>query len=348
MNSSPAIPTDRKTTSRVVVFIFTNIVSIICLVWVLHGANLGALRHEVEKLDWPWVIFAVVTDIGVYAWQGWRWSLVLRPVLFVSPWKAMRAIYVGLFANEVLPLRAGELIRCFLLGRWEKTPLSVMLASALIERIFDGIWLIACFWFTIRHVTHVPKLVTDGAIFLALLILVTGIFLAIAMFWKEQTLDSLLRARWLSWVHILIKDLHLIGHSRYLYFAFLVSLPYLLMQVLPIYGIMRAYGPLDDVSSLSIAFTAMVMLRFGSIVPQAPGNLGSFQALAVASLLLFHVHRAVAKRFSLILWAVITLPLLIVGFLALAVTGTSLAALHREATKKANGVHANIVAGTGR
>ena len=347
MNSSPAAAPGSKTTSRAV-FLFTNIVSLLCLVWVLHGANLGALRHEVEKLDWSWVIFAVVTDIGVYAWQGWRWSLVLRPVLFVSPWKAMRAIYVGLFANEVLPLRAGELIRCFLLARWEKTPLSVMLASALIERIFDGIWLIACFWFTIRHVTHVPKLIADGAVFLALLIAVVGIFLAVAMYWKEQTLDSLLHARWLNWVHILIKDLHLIGHSRYLYFAFLVSLPYLLMQVLPIYGIMRAYGPLDGVSSMPIALTAMVMLRFGSIVPQAPGNLGSFQALAVASLLLFHVQRAVAKRFSLILWAVVTLPLLIVGFLALAVTGTSLATLHREATKKIKRVRATTAAETGR
>ena len=66
-------------------------------------------------------------------------------------------------------------------------------------------------------------------------------------------------------------DLGLIGHSRYLAVAFVQSLPYLLLQVIPIWATFRAYG--FDLS-IGVAFALMVMLRLGSAVPQAPGNLG--------------------------------------------------------------------------
>ena len=33
-------------------------------------------------------------------------------------WRTVQSIYIGLFANEVLPLRVGELIRCYLLAHW--------------------------------------------------------------------------------------------------------------------------------------------------------------------------------------------------------------------------------------
>jgi uncharacterized membrane protein YbhN (UPF0104 family) len=314
------------------------------LAWVLHDANIGQLRYEIERLNWWWIAAAMASDLLVYVWDAWRWTLLLTPVQPVSFWHTLRAVYVGLFANEVLPLRAGEVIRCFLQSRWNHVPLSISLATHLIERIFDGVWLMACLFLTIRMAPRVPKFVVDGGFVLGLLVVVTAIFLAIAMYWKEQTLDTLARAKWLGWVHALVKDLHLIGHSRYLYFAALISLPYLLMQVLPIYGVIRAYQQLDDLSLLA-AFTMMVILRLGSVVPQAPGNLGAYQFLTVVSLLLFGVHHGLAKRFSLVLWAVITVPMLVVGFLALALTGVRMHTLHREAQAKMSAQAAPAVSG---
>src|SRR5262249_33668413 len=154
--------------------------------------------------------------------QGLRWSLVLKPVAPAPVWTSTRSIFVGLFANEVLPLRAGELIRCFLQGRWTEIPFSVTLASALIERIFDGIVLIAGLFFSLRYLRHFPLtfgqkravgLVADGSIALAILLLVCGALLAVAMFWREQTLDTILDARMFAWAHVFIEDLHRIGHS---------------------------------------------------------------------------------------------------------------------------------------
>lgn len=310
-------------------FIATNVISLICLAWTLHGANLGELKHEIANLDWRWVALGMTFDVLVYSWQAWRWTLVLRPVKPIPLWDSIRAIYVGLFANEVVPLRAGEIIRCYLLGRWTDIPVSVMFASALIERIFDGIWLVICLFITIHYV-HLPGEFVAGGYFLLALVVACAVLVGLAMFWKQQTLDYILGAKWLSWVHVLVEDLHLIGHSRYLYYAALVSLPYILIQALPIYALIRSYEQLNNVTVFG-AFALMVILRLGAVVPQAPGNVGTYNGITVVGLMLFGVPKPVAKRFSIILWTAITVPLLLAGFIAVAVTGVKMGDLHKDA-----------------
>jgi uncharacterized protein (TIRG00374 family) len=324
----------------------TLLVSLACLGWALHGVSWAELWEEIRELDWRWVAVGVAADLLVYVIQGWRWSLLLRPVGAASLANSTRAIFVGLFANEVLPLRAGELIRCFLLTRWSEIPISVTLASALIERIFDGVLLIAGLFYSLGYLRHFPlshgqaraiALVTDASIFLGLLILVCAAVLAVAMYWREQALDALLDARMFSWAHVFIEDLHRIGHSRFLYFSFLVSIPHLLMQVIPIYAVMQAYG-LDE-GSWKGAVALMVLLRLGSAAPQAPGNVGFFQVLSTLGLTLFGVQQAMARRFTLILWGIVTLPLVIVGFIDSVVTGAKIGEMHREAQAEMRARH---------
>ncbi|MBV8819281.1 MAG: flippase-like domain-containing protein, partial [Acidobacteriaceae bacterium] len=309
--------------------VVTNVISIICLAWTLHGANLGELRREIVHLDWRWAMAGMVFGVLVYAIQAWRWQLVLKPVDSIPLWDFIRSIYIGLFANEVIPLRAGEIIRCYLLSKWGDIPVSVSLASALIERIFDGIWLVACLFLTSRYV-HLPREFVAGGYFLVALLVVCGALVGLAMFWKQPTLDYILGAKWLSWVHTLIEDLHLIGHSRFLYYAGLVSLPYILLQVLPIYGMLRSYTRLHDVPVYA-SFVLMVILRLGAVVPQAPGNVGTFNGITVLGLHLFGVPYPVAKRFSIILWAAMTLPLIVVGFVAVVISEVNMGEVHRSA-----------------
>jgi uncharacterized membrane protein YbhN (UPF0104 family) len=132
-----------------------------------------------------------------------------------------------------------------------------------------------------------------------------------------------------SWAHVFIEDLHRIGHSRFLYFSAAVSVPYLLMQIVPVYAVMQAYG--FDGVSWAQAGALMVLLRLGSVVPQAPGNVGLFQVLSTLGLTLFGVPGAMARRFTLILWAVVTVPLLVAGFVALVASGAKMGDLQRDA-----------------
>ena len=319
--------TSTRNTRSTVLLIATNLISVACLYWVLHDVDAKQLSEEVWTMDWKWVTIAVVSDILVYFWHAYRWSLLLSPLATVGFWHTLRAIYVGLFANEILPFRTGEVIRCYLVARWTDLPFSVSLSSALIERIFDGIWLMLCLFVTVKFV-HLPKGLVDGGIFLGCIVLILALLLASAIFFKDNARKVLSRNRFLSKFIIVLEDLNIIGHSRFVYFSAIASLPYLLLQIIPIYALSRGYG-ID--LSIGEAAALMVILRLGAVPPQAPGNVGTFQALTVLGLKIFGVQAALAKRFSVVMWSVITLPLLIVGFIALAITGMKIAEIRREA-----------------
>jgi glycosyltransferase 2 family protein len=301
--------------------------------YVFSGAHFHLIWGEVHRMSWRWVVFAVGSDVLVYLMQSWRWMLILKPVESISFWTSVRAIYVGLFANEVLPLRAGELIRCFLMTRWSSIPLSVSFASALIERIFDGVWLMACFFVTLR-LARLPPVLQRGGYVLGVIIVIAAVLIGLGMFAKRQSVNHLFGFSFPKWFDTLVEDLHLIGHSRYLYFAFLASGGFMFAQLLPIYGVIRAYG-LDIHSSWATTFAMMVLLRLSSVVPQAPGNIGLFQGVAFETLRIFRVNTAVAKRFSFILWAIVTIPLIIIGFVVLTISGASMTSIHREAKSAA-------------
>jgi len=331
--TAPVTPVERSRKLRSwLIIIIANLLSLICMVWVLNGAGLNQIWGEIKHLHYRWVLAAVISDIFVYFLHGWRWKLLLSPIERIPYIKFVEAIYVGLFANEVLPLRAGELIRCFLLSKTSEIPLSVTFASALIERIFDGIWLMGCFSYCLR-LGRLPIVLLKGGYILGILIVLLSIILAYAMYAKKQSLDLFFGMAWPRWFNTLIEDLHLIGHSRYLYIAFFVSGLYMLAQILPIYSLVKA-------SSLPVpfaaSFTMLVLLRLTSVVPQAPGNLGSFQWVTARTLIMFGLATGHAKRFSLLLWAVVTIPLIVIGFIALALEGINMTRLHREATAAAS------------
>ena len=314
-----------------ILLIVINVVSLGSLIWTLRDAHLGQFKDDLASMSWWWVALAVAADICVYLWHGLRWRTLLRPVVRLKYWEPVRAIYVGLFANEVLPFRAGEVLRCYLLARNPALPLSVSFSSALIERVFDGIWLSLCIVLMVRWtpIPHDLRYLVDGGYFLGALVMAIGVVVAVAMFLPHRTHALLAGTRWENQFRVLMDDLELMGHSGYLGLSFLQSLPYLLLMIVPIYASFRGYG--FDLP-WEAAFAMMVILRLGTVVPQAPGNLGLFQFLVKESLVkIFNVVPDEAARFSLLLWGIVTLPLLIAGAVSLAVTEAKLSDLQEAA-----------------
>jgi uncharacterized protein (TIRG00374 family) len=296
----------------------------------------GSLLDDLQSLHWGWVMLGVVADIGVYFYQAWRWNLLLSPVVRPPLWRSVQAIYVGLFSNEVLPLRPGELIRSYLQSRWSEIPFSVSFSSALLERVFDGIWLIVVFVLITAHEAHngvaMPRVMIDIAKILAFAVAVAALGLGLVMFWKQHAHRACPKTRFGAKLRVAIDDLHLMGQSKSFYLGALASLPYLLIQAIPIYALMRAYGdPLVSGLNLAAALVVLVMWRLATAIPQAPGNVGASQAVLVLALRLFNVDKTTAAGFSMVIWGVVTLPLLVGGFIALALTGSKLGELHSDA-----------------
>jgi uncharacterized protein (TIRG00374 family) len=308
------------------------IISVASLVWVLQGVDLHTVWKDLFTLHWGWVAIAVFSDIAVYVYQAWRWNLLLNPVARIPLWRSVQAIYVGLFTNEVFPLRPGEIIRSYLQARWSGIPFSVAFSSAIIERVFDGLYLIGLFVFT-TTVIPLPRVVVDLGKALAVLVGVVAVLLAMAMFWKQRAHRAMPHTRWGMKMRVLIDDLHIMGRSKTFYAALAASTGYLLIQVIPIYALMRAY---DLDLSMWAALVVLLILRLGTVVPQAPGNVGASQALMVIALGLFDLNKTTATGLSIVTWAVITLPLLVAGFLALTITGIDLGEIRYHARRHAS------------
>ncbi len=123
------------------------------------------------------------------------------------------------------------------------------------------------------------------------------------------------------------------GRSPSFLAAAFVSLLYLLLQIIPIYALAFAYG--INVTILESA-VILVILRLGSIPPQAPSNVGAFQFFTIVGLGVFGVPRGEATGFATLLFVVVTVPLWFGGFIALLSTRMRLTDIHRHAHRHLN------------
>jgi len=303
-------------------------VSIGCLVWVLHGYPLADLIPNIRSLDWRWVSIAVLTDLSVYLSHAWRWNMLLSPIVRLRLWRTVQAIYIGLFANEVLPLRVGELIRCYLLAHWNDLRLSLGFASAAVERLIDGVWMLVAFLITAGLVKGIPEDLVILVQILGLLVLSGAGLLLWIMVHKQQAHAVVRESRWSSTLRHVLEGLHLMGNLRTFSLTSGISLLYLVLQFFTVYALMKAYG-LD--LSFWAAAGVLTIVRLATVVPNAPGNVGLVNAACVMALKLFDVEKNDATTFSIILFGALTLPLLIGGAIATALTGSNIGELRNRA-----------------
>ena len=299
-----------------------------CLFWVLHGYPINEVGPTLRSLDWRWVMLAVVADLSVYVAHGWRWVTLLSPVSRLSLWRTVQAIYIGLFANEVLPLRTGEVIRCYLLAHWNDLRLSLTFASWAVERIIDGIWIVIAFLLTASFVHGIPPRVTFWVQVLAVLLMLCVGALSWIVMHKHHAHAGLIEGRWTVMLRHIVEGLHLMGNPRTLGLTVAISLLYFALEVLFVFALMRAYR-LD--LSFWIAGGVLTILRLITMVPNAPGNLGVSNFACVVALSLFEVEKTDAKTFSLLYSVASIVPHLIGGAIATALTGVNIGELRDRA-----------------
>ena len=312
------------------------VISAGCLAWVLHGYPLNELIPSIRSLDWRWVLFGVATDLSVYVAHGYRWNTLLSPIARLRLWRTVQAIYIGLFANEVLPLRTGELIRCYLLAHWCDLRLSLVIASAALERMFDGFFMLGAFLITASFVHGIPTDLLILVQFLGVLLVLGALALLWVLMRRQEAHAVFSESRWAATSRHIVEGLHLMGNLRTMGGTAVYSLLYLGLQVISVFALMKAYG-LD--LSIWVAAGVLAIVRFATVVPNAPGNVGLFQAACVLALGLFDVEKNDAKTFSFIMFFALTLPLLIGGAVATARSGLNLGELKERAQKGVRGAH---------
>ena len=76
--------------------------------------------------------------------RAWRWRYLLAPIADVSTSRLFAVVNIGYMANNVLPARLGELVRAvYLAQREEKVSAPAAIATLSVERLYDGLTLLA-------------------------------------------------------------------------------------------------------------------------------------------------------------------------------------------------------------
>jgi uncharacterized protein (TIRG00374 family) len=297
------------------------------LIWVFARFPFAQLGEHLRTLDWTWVAIAIVAEVAIYFADAWRWLVMLRPVGTPSFGSCLQAVFVGLFANDILPAKAGEIIRCFLLSYKTDVPVSLALTSDLILRIMDGLWIIIFYLLiTFRIATHVrvDRAMTVfgiGAVAIALILLWV-------LFHRQHAHNFLNNNGWAARFVHLLEEIHRLGHWREMGVAMGVGAIYWLLQAFAVWAICRAdsfYFSAAEVVFLLVVKTVV------TLVPSAPANMGLYQASTIYALTLLLTEKGEAEILSEIMFVVLTLPLVVGGAIAIASAGFNLSDLHRHA-----------------
>lgn len=310
-------PPARAAWKRLAPFVSLGLAAV-CLWWVVRDIDFSALRQQILNVDAGWLLLAVACDILGYAVQAVRWRLLLAPLGKLRFMPAVRAIYAGLFANEILPLRPGEVLRAWMAGRELSLSAVAVAPSILVERLIDGVWLTAGL-LVLAHAVVLPRGLA-GAVHVFTIAIVLVLAAAIAL--RPLLARTGVARRWR-----IVQGLRVFPDSMPLAGAWAASAGMLALQALSFWFTMNAcrVG-----LSLFEAFGVLLVVRIGTLIPGAPANLGTYQFAAVLGTMLFGVPKEVAAPFSMVLFTVLTAPLWLLGAAAIAGSGVSLAGLRRR------------------
>lgn len=103
----------------------------------LKNADLARVWAEIRRADLRFVLLATASTLAAYPLRGVRWVALLRPLGRVPYGLAVRTTVIGFGASVVLPARAGEFIRPYLLARREGLSATAVFATIVIERVLD-------------------------------------------------------------------------------------------------------------------------------------------------------------------------------------------------------------------
>jgi glycosyltransferase 2 family protein len=334
LNGNTDIVTSKKT--RILLILGYGL-AVVCLVWVLHDFHLVQAMRQIANVDWRWVLVGISFDILSYVIQGIRWKWLLTPFGRVKLTHSIRAVYAGLFANLVFPLRPGELLRSYLVSDSEDIGLGKVLGSMGVERLVDLVIATAALAI-VSLMVDLPRRFEKVAYILAIVALVLLSVVVAIIYYLELKLSKAPEGakppRIPGRLMGALMGLHAMGTAPSFYLAVLGSIFMPFSQVIGLWAMMRAYGLHLP---LMAAVVVLLIINLGVSLPNAPANVGSYQFFCVLGCGVFWWYfgtddtwKTTAAGFSFFAFLALTVPFALLGFLALVRSGLSLKSMRER------------------
>ncbi len=116
--------------------IVVSVAFLALLFWRVERSEVWEALRGVEPV---WFLPAAVFLAAALWVRAMRWRTILHPSIQISTADAGSLVVIGYAANNVLPMRTGEVVRALLLRRRHGGSAMTALGTIVAERIFDGL-----------------------------------------------------------------------------------------------------------------------------------------------------------------------------------------------------------------
>ena len=315
-------------------------ISAVFVVLALRGLRLDQVWHNIRHANYIWLVPSVLVYFLAVLVRTWRWSFMLRPLKVVSVPRLFPVVVIGYMGNNILPFRAGELLRSYVLRLREDIPISSSLATVVVERVFDGLVMLA-FVFIALPLTPIPG-DTNGSIRTMVTLASVAFFGAMIVFFILAAFpDRFMRlAQWfcdrllpqriaeplLEFLSRFLGGLASLRSFRNVIMIFLTSVLIWLLETVKYWFVMHAFD-------FEVSFFALMLMNgvvnLATTLPSAPGYVGTFDEPGIEILKLYGINGNIAAAYTLVLHAALWLPITLLGFYYMLRDGMSWSELSR-------------------
>ena len=286
-------------------FAVAALVAAVLLYYSLRGIEWREVGRTIAGADAGLLaLTGAIASVTIFL-RAIRWRILLNAEGHVSVATAFWATAAGLFGNNFLPARAGELIRTYIIAARCGLAKSYVLATALSERVADAIVLAVMSAVVLLVLPSPPGWFAGAARPIAILGLLGAAAIAVLPLLgpvgraviERAPLPGSLRPRLVAAMEHGLRGLRGFHHGRRLTGFLGLAV---VIWVLDAAGTVIGGAALGLRIQPAAAFLLIAGLSVGSALPSTPGYVGIYQFVAVSVLTPFGFSRAEAIAFIVV------------------------------------------------
>jgi uncharacterized protein (TIRG00374 family) len=316
------------------------LVSLVALWLVLRSVDLAASLRLVARANPSYLAPCLAVVAGQIVLRSARWRLLLPPRRGggLVPWRRVTPVLlVGYLGNAVLPARLGEPIRAYLVARREDVDAAEAFGSVVLERIVDTATL-AVVAFAAAVVAGAPEWIVRAtavvapagvALTLALVIVGLGPLASLARRVVDAVPGSTVIRPLAARLDDFARGTDRPSRSSAILVAAAISTICWLMDAATFWLVAHSIG-VDASPAAALLIAAVTVL--GTVLPAAPGYVGTFELAAAGTAQALGIGPDAALALAVLAHLMAVLPLAAAGAVALVAMDTPLRRLARDAT----------------
>ena len=295
-------------------------ISLVLVVWLFWSVDRERLLAQIFQTDWRWLLVsAALGPAGLLA-RARRWRYLFPPGS--NPPALVPAMMIGYMVNNVLPLRAGELVRVYVVARRWGGHFWTATATLVVERVLDSLCIVLILGVLV-FLVPVPRVVEWAAIIM-LAIDIVGISALVAIAAVPGRCLRIIEALTRRWPELRGRVLH--AFERFLHGLDGIrtgshALPLVAWTV--VIWLIPAAAAWTGLRAVHLdlpwlaGWVVLAFVGLGVSIPSAPGYVGVFHAAAVLATRIFGVPETDGFGYGIVFHAGQFIPVTLLGWLYL-------------------------------